>query len=51
MERITFTIDDQLYENFRKAVEEKLGHGKRVFNKAVEEAIVRWINRKEAKNS
>lgn len=40
-------VKDEVVKRFREAVKNKLGEGKGVFNKAVEEAVRGWIKEKK----
>ena len=44
MATITINVKDQIGKEFRETVKAKLGQGKGVRGKAVEEAIKRWID-------
>ena len=44
MATITINVKDQIGKEFRETVKAKLGQGKGVLGKAVEEAIKRWID-------
>lgn len=47
MATITVNIRDEVNEEFRKTVEEKLGRGKGVLGKAIEEAMQKWAKEKK----
>ena len=47
MATITVNIKDEVNEEFRKTVEEKLGRGKGVLGKAIEDAMQKWASNKE----
>lgn len=47
MATITINIKDEVNEEFRKIVEEKLGHGKGILGKAIEEAMQKWAKEKK----
>ena len=47
MATITVNIKDEVNEEFRKTVEEKLGRGKGVLGKAIEEAMQKWAKEKK----
>ncbi|PIN73497.1 hypothetical protein COV20_04715 [Candidatus Woesearchaeota archaeon CG10_big_fil_rev_8_21_14_0_10_45_16] len=46
MGTITINVDDQLEQQFRATVEQKLGTGKGKLGQAVQEALDNWIARK-----
>ncbi|MDP3027754.1 MAG: hypothetical protein Q8N63_08680 [Nanoarchaeota archaeon] len=43
MATITLNINDKVNEEFRQTVKSKLGEGKGILGKAIEEAIKKWI--------
>ncbi len=47
MATITVNIRDEVNEEFRKTVEERLGRGKGVLGKAIEEAMQKWSKEKK----
>ncbi|MBI2043012.1 hypothetical protein HYT25_01345 [Candidatus Pacearchaeota archaeon] len=47
MATITINLDDELNEKFRDIIKQKIGEGKGTIGKAVEEAIVSWIEEKK----
>ena len=44
MATITISIKDNVNEEFREAVKKKMGEGKGVIGKAIEEAIKKWVH-------
>ena len=49
MATITISVKDDVNKEFREVVKKKLGNGKGVLGKAVEEAIKEWVHREEQK--
>ena len=47
MATITISIKDNVNKEFRESVKKKLGQGKGVLAKAVEEALQKWIHDEE----
>ena len=47
MATITVNIKAEVNEEFRKTVEEKLGRGKGVLGKAIEDAMQKWVKEKK----
>ncbi len=47
MSTITISVNDDIEREFRETVKKKLGKGKGVLGKAVEEAIKMWIEEKK----
>jgi len=47
MATITINLDDELNKKFREIVKQKVGEGKGTIGKAIEEAIVSWIEEKK----
>ena len=47
MATITINIDNDTNRAFREAVARKLGRGKGILGRAVEEALMRWAKEKE----
>ena len=47
MTTITINVKDEVNKDFREAVEKKMGHGKGVLGKAIEEAMQRWASEEE----
>lgn len=47
MATITVNIKDEVNEEFRKTVEERLGRGKGVLGKAMEDAMQKWAREKK----
>ena len=44
MVTITISVKDDIDKEFRETVKKKLGQGKGVLGKAVEEALQRWVH-------
>ena len=44
MGTITISVSDEVENSFRERVGKKLGEGKGVLGKAIEEAMKKWIN-------
>ena len=49
MATITISVKDDVEKEFRETVKKKLGQGKGVLGKAVEEAIERWMHEEKQK--
>jgi hypothetical protein len=49
MATITISVKDEVEKEFRETVKKKLGQGKGVLGKAVEEAIERWMHEEKQK--
>lgn len=49
MTTITISIKDEVDKEFRETVRKKLGQGKGVLGKAIEEAMQKWVNDKKQK--
>ncbi|MEK6876634.1 MAG: hypothetical protein AABX34_01735 [Nanoarchaeota archaeon] len=49
MATIKVNVSDEINKEFKKAVEKKLGHGKGLFGKALEEAIKKWTQEEKQK--
>lgn len=49
MATITISVKDNVEKEFRETVKKKLGQGKGVLGKAVEEAIEKWVHDKNQK--
>ena len=49
MATITISVKDEVNKEFRETVKKKLGQGKGVLGKAVEEAIERWMHEEKQK--
>ena len=47
MATITISVKDEVNKEFRETVRKKLGQGKGVLGKAVEEAIQKWMHDEE----
>ena len=47
MATITVNIKDEVNEEFRKTVEERLGRGKGVLGKAIEDAMQKWASNED----
>ena len=46
MTTITINVKDNVAKEFRETVKEKLGQGKGMLGKAIEEAIKKWVEKK-----
>ena len=44
MATITISVNDEVEKEFRETVKKKLGNGKGVLGKAVEEALQKWMH-------
>jgi len=49
MATITISVKDDLNKEFRETVKKKLGQGKGVLGKAIEEAIEKWVHNEKQK--
>ncbi len=47
MATITISIKDEVNKEFREAVNKRLGRGKGILGKAVEEAMEKWLHDEE----
>ena len=47
MATITINVKDEVNREFREAVEKKLGHGKGILGKAIEDAMQKWAKEKK----
>ncbi|MEK6984730.1 MAG: hypothetical protein AABX33_09230 [Nanoarchaeota archaeon] len=47
MATITISVKDDVNKEFRETVKKKLGQGKGILGKAVEEAMEKWIEEEE----
>ncbi|MDP3765336.1 MAG: hypothetical protein Q8R04_02385 [Nanoarchaeota archaeon] len=49
MATITISVKDEVDREFRETVKKKLGQGKGVLGKAIEEAIEKWVHDEKQK--
>ena len=49
MATITISVKDDIDKEFRETVKKKLGQGKGVLGKAVEEAMEKWVHEQKQK--
>lgn len=47
MATITVNVKDNINKEFREAVEKKLGHGKGILGKAMEDAMQKWASNED----
>ncbi len=47
MGTITISVNDEVEKEFRESVKKKIGQGKGVLGKAVEEAMKKWVHDEE----